>query len=199
MSQHQMRDVAWALALLLAHIGCQSEVRAPSSAPAPTKLRFRSVDGTLFTSGLAAELRIALGSPAFYDLGLSAVSGNGDGWSATARLTRDQVLAGSASLGVAALGDGTARVQRSGSNATTATGGKLDVTISRAKIEGLVDVDPPQQLNGQATGDISVTCWVPAQGQSRPTGGSEIGGDALVKDEDFRTDGCAPFKSVAGL
>jgi hypothetical protein len=79
-----------------------------------------------------------------------------------------------------------------------AESGTLDIAFAAGKVTGTVKVSP-DMLNGTVSGDLVVTCWVPASelGSQAPGSGGIIEGDALLLDERMETAGCAPLRGLA--
>jgi len=186
------------LALPLLAVACQSNSNSsPSSAPPTTRLRLESTSG-VFASAMPAQLKATFAGSPMYEFGASLSGPKGDSWSATARLSGDQILGGHAIVSAATGGNGTARIARSGSEVVIADSGVLDLQLAGGKLTGTVSVSP-ELLNGAISGDLLVTCWVSAAelGKEAPIGGGTSTGDALLLDETMQTASCAPLRALA--
>jgi hypothetical protein len=157
--------------------------------PGPIRVHIQAAS-TTFESGLPAELNLALGSTVSeFQFGISGVSDRG-GWIALAFLSRDEILAGQATLPVTKTAGGVASVQLTGSTPLTADSGTLAFSFGRSQVSGTVTGASPDLLNGVFVGDIVVSCWVP----SGPPAAD--GTEPLVLDADFASASCAPFRAL---
>jgi hypothetical protein len=183
------------LAFTLAAIGCGGSASEP---PGPVRFRAQSA-GVAFESFMPARIDVALGSAASaFELSASAASDRGV-WSARATLTRDQALAGAASVEIGATALAPGQVQINGSRLLQAESGKLDVVFGQGVASGTVTGASPELLNGGFTGELLVSCWVPPSAlpvASRPTAdvGAPADSEALVLDAKFETTACMPFQ-----
>jgi len=187
------------LAMPLFVLACQSNSSDPSSLPAQTRLRLDSTGG-VFASVMPAHLKATFGATSMYEFGASLSGPKGDSWSATALLTGDQVLSGRAAILAAIGGNGTGRIERSGTEVAVADSGTLDLQFAGGNLTGNVNVSPAI-LNGRLSGDLLVTCWVPASelGKQSPVTGGTSGVDTILLDESMQTASCAPLRGLSKL
>jgi hypothetical protein len=180
------------------------------AAAGPIRLRVQTTDAT-FQSTLPATLALALGTTvSAFQLGITAGGDRGI-WTGVALLTRDQVLAGAATLNVTAAPDGIANVQVSGSPTLVASAGTLDVTFGHGSLSGMVTDATPAPIDSVFSGDLDVECWVPPSaftdagapaapedgGAPGDDGGAGSGSETLQLDATFSTPACMPFRMLA--
>src|ERR1700690_4096618 len=157
----------------------------------PTRLQI-DTQGGHFEGPFPAQLNSYLSSVPTYQLSFEA----GDGqrtWVAVLHLSRDQALAGHASIPISAgvLSEGQGSVQLLGGTFVEAASGSVDFSLSAGRASGSVTV-APTALSGSFDGEFSVSCSVPpsdlppsatAAGGTAPTAGSEV----LIVDQGFTT------------
>jgi hypothetical protein len=179
--------------------GCGGSVSSGSGV-APTRFQI-DTQGGHFEGPFPAELEAYLSSAPTYQLSFEA----GDGqrtWGAVLHLSRDQALAGHASIPIAAgvLSEGQGSVQLLGGAFVEAMSGSVDFSLSAGRASGSADV-APTALSGSFDGEFSVSCWVPpshlppsasAAGGVTPTDGTEV----LIADQGFTTPECQPFRAL---
>lgn len=197
------RQVSLILPMLLISLilqSCSTAAKGPSTVPGSTVVEVQT-QGGVYQGGQAAELRATFGSPVLYDLWISANNGSNI-WSASVRLTADQVGSGTGqiAIGTGPISGGTGSVQKTGVVPRSADSGVLDFALASGKISGSASVTP-NELGGLFTGDLVVSCWIPAS--QAPGGGTVMAGtisqpgdsEALVLDSDLSTPSCMPLRS----
>jgi len=187
------------VAVMSVALGCGGSVSTVEE-PTPTRLRIETQGGH-FEGPSPAELNAYLFSTPMYQLSFEAGDGHST-WVAVLHLSRDQALAGHASVPISAgvLSEGQGSVQLVGGALVEATSGSVDFSLSAGRASGSAEV-APAALSGSFDGELGVSCWVPpsrlppaasAAGGTDPTDGTEV----LIVDQGFTTPECQPFRAL---
>jgi hypothetical protein len=170
--------------------------------PPPGPIRFRAqAAGVAFESTSPAFVDVALGSTAsVFELHASAGSDRGI-WRVRVTLTREQTLAGIASVTVGTSELGPANVQITGSRPLIAEIGMVDVSFGQGTTSGTVTGTSPELLDGTFSGELLPSCWVPPSalaGAGPADGGATVdaGTETLVLDDKFVSAPCRPFQGL---
>jgi hypothetical protein len=183
-------------------VGCAGRSEPFDDFSAPTRLQIDSPSGH-FAGPFPAQLDATFSStPTFR---LTFVAGDGQRtWGASLNLSREQALAGHASIpisaGVLAEGEGSVQLIEGAFDVVAAISGKVDFAVSGGRAWGSAEV-VPAGLSGSFDGAFSVSCTVPvsrlppsatAMGGVNPSDGVEV----LMADQGFTTPECQPFRAL---
>ncbi len=206
MSTRELFKTVLASLMAVAAVGCNGNSSSSQVLEVPTQTRMTiHANGQTFVSYGPANLKLSLGATPELELGVSgAVDGapgaaNTQSWSVIAFLTTDQASQGAVNVtlsngptlaGVGSLGMGSTQ-----QGLEQATGGTLQATIAKGKIEGQAQATPAE-LSGDFNGDISIECWIPRTGPVTNGTTDDSGSEVLIEDQDMTSPACQPFRAL---